>query len=102
MKKNPLANRPMPSLDLDDPLLIATAEKALAPYRKILSPKMLEAFRREVIEQLAVNPEAVALARKLKRSRVVAQSDEVWLSPRAEEKPASSGDGGRGGSSGHE
>lgn len=87
----------MPSLDLDDPLLVATVEKALAPYKKILSPKMLEAFRREALEQLAVNPEAVTLARKIKRSRVVVQSDEVSLSPRAEEKPAGSGESGQGG-----
>jgi hypothetical protein len=95
--KIPKASRPMPSLDQDDPLLVATVEKALAPYREVLSPKMLEAFRREAIEQLAVNPEAVALARKIKRSRVVAQSDEVALSPRADEKPASFGEGGQGG-----
>jgi hypothetical protein len=97
MKRNNKASRPNPSLDLDDPLLVAAVEKALAPYRKILSPEMLEAFRREATEQLAVSPEAVALARKIKRSRVVAQSDEVSLSPKAEEKPASSGEGGQGG-----
>jgi hypothetical protein len=94
---NKKTNGPMPSLDLDDPLLVATVERALAPYRKVLSPKMLEALRREATLQLAVSPEAVALARKIKRSRVVAQSDNVSLSPKAEEKPASSGEGGRGG-----
>lgn len=96
MKQNNKASGPAPSLDLDDPLLVAVVERALAPYRKILSPRMLEAFRREAMEQLAVSPEAMALARKLKRSRVVAESDEVSLSPKAEEKPAGSGEGGRG------
>ncbi len=96
MKKNSKASRPNPSLDLDDPILVAAVDRALSPYREILSPAMLEAFRREAIEQLAVSPEAVALVRKIKRSRVVAQSDEVALCPKAEEKPGSSGEGGRG------
>ena len=49
-----------------DPNVTATVERALDPYREILSPEMLEVFREELTEAMTEHPVAKTLTSRLR------------------------------------
>lgn len=84
-------------LELDDPVLVDTVERVLERRKPRMSPRMLAAFRSEMLLLMAHDPEVIALARKLRRRRETAQSYEEALGPPGEEMPRGSGTEGQGG-----
>jgi 2-polyprenyl-3-methyl-5-hydroxy-6-metoxy-1,4-benzoquinol methylase len=63
------------------PVLVETVEQALEPYKKILSPEMLEHFRQEALLELSNHPYPAALIRKLTPDPVVQASTDVPVRP---------------------
>jgi hypothetical protein len=58
---------PLPEpLSEENPLLVESVDRALAKYKRVLTPKMYESFRREALLQLAANPTAIALLTTLR------------------------------------
>lgn len=60
-----------------DPLLDATIERALEPYRALLTAEQLELFRDLLGEGLAADPLASKLLRAARPAPQVEKSDEV-------------------------
>jgi len=48
-----------------DPVLEATVERALAPYKDLLPPEALEEFRRDLREELARHPVSARLLKQV-------------------------------------
>lgn len=69
------------------PALVAAVEKALAPYKALLSPETVEAMRRAALLQLASHPYPAALTRALSTPTVVQESAVVDLDGRGEGDP---------------
>jgi hypothetical protein len=100
LQESAMANRKeaeLRPLELTNPVLVETVERALEPHKKRLSPKMIEAFRQEALLQLAHDPETIALVKKLRRRRETAQSYEEAIGPVPDEKARGSGTQGQGG-----
>ena len=83
-------------LPLDDPDLNRIVDQALVPVAKTFSKRKLEAYRRETLRQMSVNPRMIALVRNMKRSKVTESGTEAMNTPPAEEPVRSSGSGSKG------
>jgi len=80
--KDPRAERHLMPIDLTtypidlscDPFLEAQVERALAPYRPMLTPELAEVFRDELILALVEHPEGSALLRSVRPVAMVTES----------------------------
>lgn len=75
---------------MDDPVLVRVVERALAPFKNVLSARKLEAFRMEALLQLSANPTAIALVRNIK-GPTAARSDELDALPDNPPEPEEDG-----------
>jgi hypothetical protein len=68
--------RPPGTLSPDDPTVLAQIERALAPYRALVTPDLLEVFREELEHALTTDPLAVEMVKRLRPPPVVQRSGE--------------------------
>ena len=73
------------SAEPQDPNVTATVERALDPYREILSPEMLEVFREELTEALTEHPVAKTLTNRLRDRPAPNRNGDVETEAGAEE-----------------
>ena len=57
-----------------DPFFEAEVERALRPYRALLTPELVEVFRDELILALVEHPEGAALLRRVRPVAMVTES----------------------------
>ncbi|MEJ7732987.1 MAG: hypothetical protein WKG00_27795 [Polyangiaceae bacterium] len=69
-------HRPAATLSPDDPTVIAQVERALAPYKDLLTPALLAVFREELEHALTTDPIAVDMVKRLRPAPVVQRSGE--------------------------
>ena len=65
--------------DPEDALIEAQVERALAPYRSMVTPEALEAMREVLTDVLATHPVAVRLLARLRERATVQVSGPVGL-----------------------
>ena len=81
--------------DQKDPVLEAEIERALAPYKALLPPDMLEVFRAELERALTQDPVGKRLLRAVKPTQAVDHSGDVPTTGAADEASKKKESGGK-------
>ena len=77
------------------PLLEAEVERALAPYRALLTPELLEVFRDELILALIEDPAGAALLQRVRPVAMVSVSGPRAIAQGGEDSSSEPGTKGR-------
>lgn len=82
-----------------DPVVAETVERALDPYRALLTPEMLEVFRQELTEALTSHPVGKTLTSRVRERPVQQRSGDVET-PEGEQRRDEQGDADEAGAGG--